>query len=306
MAFTLNITNWTDVMIGAGAVVGLIALQKLVGLFRYPSLKTINSANTKSVPAMGDNEKITIYGYEAEGENAWAKNGLPDASYYVGRVEAYLRAAKVPYVKLASQGGSENPRGKVPFANVKGTMTDESSKIIALVEQKCNVALDKGLSDPQMTTAHLIRSMLNGSLYWVTCHFTFHTEKGRQTFRSEIAHVLPPVILDIVNALVMRAMHDNLHGHGMGRMPEKDIVKQALEDLQALSVTLKKQDYFLGTRSPTSIDCDVFAMLTFFFGHPFFSEMDWIEKMRKEYPNLEAFQKRMKDLLYPELKEKSA
>mmetsp|Transcript_28123 Transcript_28123/g.58874 ORF Transcript_28123/g.58874 Transcript_28123/m.58874 type:complete len:105 (-) Transcript_28123:134-448(-) len=104
----------------------------------------------------------------------------------------------------------------------------------------------------------------------------------------------------------MRNMHNNLWGQGTGRMPEEDIIQAGKDDLKALSITLGKQEYLLGTKSPTSIDCDTYATLAFFFGHPFFAKMPWVAECRKEYPNLELFFERMKNQLYPELKNKAA
>ena len=126
-------------------------------------------------------------------------------------------------------------------------------------------------------------------------------------FRSELEHAMPPVIIDIVYAMAMKAMHKNLHGQGIGRMPEADIIEKGKQDLAALSISLgNTQDFLFGTKTPTSVDCDLYCMLASLFGHGFFSKLPWVVEARKEYSNLDTFYNRMKDILYPELKEKSA
>ena len=125
-------------------------------------------------------------------------------------------------------------------------------------------------------------------------------------FRSELAHSLPPVVLDLVNAMAVNAMHKNLYGQGIGRMPDADVIEKGKKDLKALSIALGKQDFLLGTKTPTSFDCDLYAILACFFGHEYFSSLPWVSEARKEYSNLDTFFHRMKDLLYPELKTKSA
>ena len=65
------------------------------------------------MPHMGDDTQVTIYGFEAAEEHYGCRVGVPDASPYVCRVEAFARLCDIKYVKLGSQGGRENPRGKV-------------------------------------------------------------------------------------------------------------------------------------------------------------------------------------------------
>ena len=164
-----------EYLIGGLIVVGILVIRAIVNLFMTPSLNTIAKTCSKCIPQMGEDDKLTIWGYEAAGEYTASKAGMSDGSYYVSRVEAYCRAARINYTKLASQGGSENPRGKVPFANIEGTMVDDSAKIIAGIQKKYNVNLDKDLTPQQLATGHLIRETLHGSLYWVGISFSMHS-----------------------------------------------------------------------------------------------------------------------------------
>ena len=98
-----------EYLIGGFSVIGVLVIRSIVNLFSTPSLNAATKTSNKPIPQMGENDKVTIWGYEAAGEYSGYQKGMSDASYYVGRVEAYCRAAKIPYTKLASQGGSENP-----------------------------------------------------------------------------------------------------------------------------------------------------------------------------------------------------
>lgn len=303
---------------GAGTVVLVMALRALVALFSYPSLSNIAKKASKPFDKIiGDtsspNIQVILFGYEAAGEHPAYSVGIPDDAYYVSRVEAFLRLAQIPYTKAASQGGSENPRGKVPFCNIQGQMLDESSKIItALKNQFCLRGTkasakkdpDDKLTDQQRAQSRLIRNTLEGSLYWVSCHFLFHTEAGRKVFREHlVSQGLPPVIRDLVVAMVYRNMYKNMYGQGIARMPESAIVQRGEDDFQALSTLLGQNQYMLGTDEPTGIDADCYAMLAPFFFEPrAHFQLVWVDDMRTECPNLVKYVERMRSILYPELK----
>ena len=174
-----------DFWVGAAAVVGLIGVYKIWQLFQSPSLKGIEKTCSKPLSNIGDNEKVTVWGFEETGTHPSRHLGIIDDSPYVLRVEAYLRFIKQPYYKAESKGLMENPRGKVPFANIQGAMVDDSSRIIQNLENTFNVQIDKNLTHDQVATGHLIRQMLFGSLYWVLLHQKFQTEGGQKTFRDD-------------------------------------------------------------------------------------------------------------------------
>ena len=102
--------------------------------FGWPNIETTEELATQPLPHRGDDSTITIYGLEAAGEYPSHQRGNVD-SPYVARVEAFLRLHKIEYVKLAAKPGDNGPRGKLPFANIRGTMVDDSSRIIDYILQ---------------------------------------------------------------------------------------------------------------------------------------------------------------------------
>jgi glutathione S-transferase len=209
---------------------------------------------------------------------------------------------KQPYIKKASSGMTENPRGKVPFANIQGTMVDDSSCIIETIKNTYNITIDDHLTEEQKTTGYLIQQLLFGSLYWVLLHQKFNTQFGRQIFSEKMSSAVPPVIRNFVIALVFRAMNANLHGCGIGRMPHAEIVKKGQADVRALSKLLGNKQYFFGSK-PTSYDADVYAWLALLFYDAAQLHHPWVTEVKKECPNLVEHTKRMKKLLYPEILE---
>jgi hypothetical protein len=293
----------TDFTLGAVAMLGMLGIFKIYQLFQAPPLGTIEKVCSKPIVNMGDDTKVTVWGFDNVGTYPLWKLGISDDSGYVGRVEAYLRLIKQPYDKKETNALTENPRGKVPFANIQGQMVDDSSKIIETIKNTFNVKVDDHLTEEQINTGHLIQQLLQGSLYWVCLHQKFETAFGRQCFRENMARKIPPVIRDLVNAMVFRNMHDEMHGTGIGRMPHSDIVKRGQADVRCLSKILGDDKFFFGGK-PTSYDSDVYAWLVMlFFDQAQFHNM-WVQDIKEECSNLFDHTERMRSLLYPELSSK--
>ena len=195
---------------GAASAVGAMIAFKVWEFFQYPSVKSIQGNCTQPLKTIGDEDsqdKVTVWGFEEVGTHEHWNLGISDDSPHVSRVEAYLRLIQQPYVKKESQGLMENPRGKVPFANIKGQMVDDSSAIIAMLQNVFEVKVDANLSDEDLTKGCMIRQVLFGSLYWVLLHQKFETDFGRNTFIQHVAAKFPPVIRNLICALVFRNMH---------------------------------------------------------------------------------------------------
>ena len=236
---------------------------------------------------------------ELEKHPVWIK-GVSDQSPYVSRVEAYLRLMKQPYAKAETKGLMENPRCKVPFANIKGQMVDDSSLIIDAICNSFDVKIDSHLTKEQVATGHMIRPLLFGSLYWVELHQAFETDVGRHHFYDWLSQEVPPVIRNMVKALVFRNMHTCLYGSGIGRMPHFEIVKKGQADVRCLSQVLGNKKYFLGDK-PTSYDSDVYSWLVLLFSDEPQTASQWVPEIAKECSNLVEYTERMRALLYPEL-----
>jgi hypothetical protein len=243
----------------------------------------------------------TVWGFaELEKHPAWTK-GVSDESPYVSRVEAYLRLTLQPYVKAETKGLMENPRCKVPFANIKGQMVDDSSLIIDALCNSFDVKIDAHLTKEQLATGHMIRQLLFGSLYWVILHQAFETDAGRHHFNDGLSQKLPPVIRNLVKALVFRNLHTCLYGSGIGRMPHSEIVKKGQADVRCLSQVLGNKKYFLGDDKPTSYDSDFYSWLVLLFSDEPQTANPWVPEIAKECSNLVEYTERMRALLYPEL-----
>lgn len=286
-----------DFAFGTLTALGLVTLHNIWKLCRDQSLSRIQTIANEPVAHAGDDDKITVWGDSEATEESYEK-GNDDFSPFVSRVEAYLRLREQPYVKKTTSDLAENPRHKMPFANVKGTMVDDSSRIIATIQSKFSI--EENLTDEQKLKGHLIRTMLFDSLYFVMAYGAFQTTCGRELVNSMLKErPIPAFIRPLVLAMFYRVEYANLYGQGYGRYPEEDIFKKGQDDIRALAAVLGENKFILGTKEPTSYDTDVYAFMWPMFTEPFVSLWEWTTELKEENANLVDYLDRMKQILYP-------
>ena len=280
------------------AVAGIF---KIIELLQSPSVDHVERRANEPLSHIGDDSAITIWGFYQPGEHVNWKDGISDDSPFCSRVEAYLRLTKQPYIKKASQGGaSENPRRKVPFANLYGQMVNDSTRILDALKNMIPTKLDDRLTNEQLIMGHLIQRMLHDSLYFVMLHQRFFTRHGRRIFAEGMAKHVPPFISTILVNVVVQRNYINMYGSGIGRCPHAEIVKRGEQDVQILAKILDQNKYLFGDDQATSFDCDVYAFLVSLFYDVALQET-WIDDLKRKHPNLVGYVSRMRQHLYPEL-----
>lgn len=292
----------SDFIKGAISVIAVRALFAIWQMVQYPSLETIDKRNRKSLPPLGDDDKITVWGFDKMGCHHHWNDGISDASVFVSRVEAYLRLIGQPYEKLVTVRLSENPRGKVPFANVNGTMVDDSAVIIELIKSTKQPAIDDELTDEQKTQGYLIQQLLMGSLYWNLLLHAFNSEVGREHFWNEMRSAgVPALLVRLICASVFKQINANLQGQGIGKQNPTVVAKEGEAHVRVLSKILGDNEFILGSPKPTSYDADVYAFVVLLFYHNVQLASPWVQDVKKECVNLIEYCERMKKILYPEL-----
>jgi glutathione S-transferase len=84
--------------------------------------------------------------------------------------------------------------------------------------------------------------------------------RGAEERLQEFAATMPIPLRWLVPTVLKRTFEKQLYARGMGRHAEEVIIAQGKSDLDALSVLLGNQPYFLGDQ-PSSIDACVFGFL---------------------------------------------
>lgn len=283
------------------ALLGVAGARYIYSLFQYPSLQRIEERATKPMKHVGSDDELTVFGFEAAGEHPDAAYGVTDTSPFAIRVETFLRLVGEKYTKTEGKHGS-NPRGKIPFANIYGQMVDDSQRIIDAVKARTGKDPDKNLSRQQLAVGCLVREMLHHSTYWIICHNLFQTEPGREVIGRFAEQRLPAGLRHLLLPKIYRDIFAYLKGAGFAALPTADIVRKGQTQVRSLGAILGRQKYILGTDKPTTYDVDVYAFLVFLFYEESQIRQPWVPEIKKECSNLVTYVDRMRDRLYPDLR----
>jgi hypothetical protein len=202
-------------------------VHKIYALLNSPTVESIEKKTKAPVPHSGDDASITVWGFALDKEYPGYSEGLCDGSPYVMRVECYLRLIQKDYVKAKTVGLMVSHRCKVPVANVKGKMVDDSSRILDMIMKEFSI--EENLTDKQRSLGHLVRNTLTGSLYWVSLHFAFGMDVGRDAIRQEFAKDIPAPILPFIMHFVIRGQTANLEGSGIDSYPMTKLWKKGVQ-----------------------------------------------------------------------------
>jgi hypothetical protein len=299
LSFRIN----EDFAVGALTVGLLMVAKKLYDLFQFPSAASLEKQATLPVPHLGEDSMITVWGFTKYESDDEIKNACYfDHSIYVDRVEAYLRLKKQKYIKEKTQGLRENPRHKVPFANIFGVMIDDSHRILSKLQEILGDDTDNNLSAAQLAQGHMIRATLTGSLYWTLLYSSFGTEEGRQSFRQMMAKEIPWFIFPAVMAIVFWHQTNYLQSAGIAKLPRNEVIEIAKKDLRAIQTALGNQSFILGTKDATAYDTDVYSFVNHVFNDPHLATEQWVLDIKKELPELVHYVHRIRRLLEGEAK----
>ncbi|HTU64953.1 MAG TPA: glutathione S-transferase family protein [Steroidobacteraceae bacterium] len=220
--------------------------------------------------------------------------GLPDPSPFVMKAEMLLKLSGQSY-QMDTRGFTKAPKGKLPYIADDGVVVADSTMIRLHLEQKYGVDFDRGLAPKDRGAAWAVEKMLEDHFYW---HLVYWRWLNDANFaRGPIAFFkrAPAIIRPIVVKAVRKRVRGTLHAHGIGRHSEAENDRMAARAVDALSMMLGDNRYFLG---PTvcGVDATVFAFvaggLCATFDSPLRAKMEAM-------PNLVAYSQRMLSEFYP-------
>ena len=217
------------------------------------------------------------------------------------KLETWLRMANIPYEFVVADEPNKGPKGKSPWIEHGNMRMGDSSLIIEYLEKQFGIDLDAHLDEKQKALALSVQRMLEDHYHQCFEHQLFFGRGAEERLR-EFASSMPIPLRWLVPMVLRRVFTKQLHARGMGRHSEDVIIAQGKADLDALSVLLGDQQYFLGDR-PSSVDACVFGFL----GVSLYVEGDNpLYQYGASIENLLRYCERMRMRYYPETLSKLA
>jgi len=221
-----------------------------------------------------------------------AKNS-PNGSPFVVKLETYLKMANIPYeVDVKDFFGM---KGKTPWITLNGEHIADSQMCIEFLAKKFGKKIGNGnYSKEERALANLARITMDEHFIWGLLLWRYIYTKGKDCLKFM---PFPPLILKYLLMTFVPQLKKAVHGQGIGRHSQDEVVKIMCDDLRTISTFLGDKKFLLGDE-PCEEDAAVFGHL---------AEIVWncpnspYEKLvYEELGNIKDYCMRMQKTYWPE------
>ena len=222
--------------------------------------------------------------------------GVADPSPFVLKTQTFMRMTNIQYESVAkAQNLQKAPKGKLPFIQDGDILISDSFFILKYLKEKYDVTLDDHLTPEQLAETHFISKSIEENLYWCAVYFRWIYEKNWQIIKKQFFGKMPFPLNKIVPIIAQKGIKKSLHGHGLGRHSEQEILTIAESHLEALSIFLGEKKYCFGDK-PSSLDATVYAFLA----EIILVSLDSpLSELAKKYKNLVNYSEKMNAQYFP-------
>lgn len=221
--------------------------------------------------------------------------GLPEMSPYVAKTEVQLKMAGLAYRKERGTP-QEAPKGQLPYIEHDGQRIGDSTFIRGYLERTFGLDFDEGLSARQRAEAWAIERMLENHLGWFAVQARWLIPQNFAKGPARFFDRLPEDLRDRARADGLERVRALVHGVGVTRHTEPEMLALGTRSLAALDVVLGDQPYLFGAR-PCGADATAFAILGFVLAPDFDSPL---RRQAERFNRLTGYFDRMMGQFYPE------
>jgi glutathione S-transferase len=220
---------------------------------------------------------------------------LPEVSPYCMKTEVQLKMAGLPYEKDFT-GFPAAPKGKLPYIKDGAAIVADSTFIRQHLEWSYGIDLDAGYDVQQRALAWAVERMLEDHLGWASTKYRWLDPVNFAKGPAHFFDGAPEAIRDKLRAETLAEVKQRLHGHGIGRHSDEDVLFLGTRSLYSFSQLLGDKPYLLG-ETPSGADATAFGMLATVMT-PYF-ETD-LRKAAESCSNLKPYLARMMARFYPD------
>uniref|UniRef100_A0A7S3JX88 GST C-terminal domain-containing protein n=1 Tax=Aureoumbra lagunensis TaxID=44058 RepID=A0A7S3JX88_9STRA len=209
--------------------------------------------------AKEETKKLQLGVFANDEEHDTVQNG----SSFCTKLELYCLVAGIPFEKPILKAGEMGPRGKMPFAIFpSGEIVPDSAKIIEKLQgDDTSNNIDAQLTPDQLVISRLLITTLEESLYFVLVYFAWQDEANWPKTKASFFGGVPWFLRGTISRGARKSLVKALHGQGMGRRPEEEIVSIAKQIIDDTSFLLGERKNLFNTEKLTLADIVLYSML---------------------------------------------
>ena len=221
--------------------------------------------------------------------------GVPDASPFCIKVEAYLRMLGLEYT-LVRGNPTKSPRGQLPVLLHGSAVVAGSTEIVDYLRGFGGSHLDDWLSsEDQVHAYHLLRSV-EEYLYFILLYQRWVLPGNFKLIAKNFFGKMNPVAAFFLSRFVRHGSKKRALAQGVGRYSPAEIDKLAYEGMDMMSRQLADKDFFFGDR-PCWVDCSMYGFVANLLIPEF---TDGACGRAGEFENLVAYEERFRELVFPD------
>ena len=183
--------------------------------------------------------------------------GFGCISQFVLKLETYLRMAGIDYkVKDVGLDLSDAPKGKLPYIEHEGRVVADSTIIIDYLKDNFGDPLDAHISESDRANSHMLKRMAEEHIWWVMNRERWWAPESPYWHTAGMFEEAEQKDYEEYRDDSRRKCME----HGVGAFTDDEIDTRGAADLEAMSLFLNNQAFFLGEQ-PTSLDATAYAFL---------------------------------------------
>lgn len=187
--------------------------------------------------------------------------GIPFSSSapFPVKLETWLRMAGIPYRAVVENNTGKGPKGKSPWIEQGPLRMADSELIIEHFAALHGIDFDAHLSPRERAESLAMRRLFEEHYHQAFEHALLLGE-GSDDRVAAFARELPPVLRQLLPAMLRRNFRKQLYARGLGRHDAATILRMGKADLDAVSDFLGDKPYFMGDR-PSMLDATALGFL---------------------------------------------
>jgi len=223
--------------------------------------------------------------------------GIPNASPFCMKAEAYLLYRDIPYTFVPSSP-RKSPSRLVPFIKDGQHTVTDTEDIMDYFEADQEINLDAGLSSRQLATARMMRIWVEQNLFWQVTYMRWGDPVGWDNFSPILKSNIPKLMRGPAVFMIRRHLLKQMRRRGLRSDNVKDAYAKGKAQLDTLAQFIGDAGFAFGD-DVSRLDMTLYAFIANIMDQ---DQPNELRDYARGVENLRGYCDRMKALTFAKVK----